>query len=583
MVICQQFIFTAANVKNKTGYQVTARSSNITPKLLSDLEDYMYPIGVDPNKFLNSESLLILDDKVAYTTVKNIGLGYDGRYNNLFSHTIIINIDDFIKFDNDTRCLEKLSDVDVTSTHLPPISIKPFNNEPNFDCIDIIGISQFEYFFRCVLDKKKIVILDIIENNIIKNLLSLLPPSYRLISFSTLVIKEHRQPNFNIIQADKTTSLPKNYHIIITKNITKNFKNKNTLFDHAITYMMEIINSKNTIHISNIHDNFEKISFLNDKNKLILAIMISVPTPKNMYDIDHTLEEFLSILEKIPSDFMIKYFKKIEILLPINMVDKYRNKIISEHELLNFNNNSTYNDMSNIFDKLTNDTSRLSFLREIISNNLQYMIKSGSKIFIDSIGTRYNYLIIYGFLENKDLHACVIDVLIKLNYNDRKKHLLNNILDESLNGNTFPLEKLFDPNIFNLNNNPELLCYHDLIGKLFTSYLFYEKTNSKIITNIIKKIYDNLLNEFVMNGKIFLSGPEKPYVVLNMFHAVFNITHYLLFERKLNTKELNEIQSSFEQLTRLSNNNTKYQLKDIFNPIRPIFIKYFFPSFHTDK
>ena len=280
MVICQQFIFTAANVKNKTGYQVTARSSNITPKLLSDLEDYMYPIGVDPNKFLNSESLLILDDKVAYTTVKNIGLGYDGRYNNLFSHTIIINIDDFIKFDNDTRCLEKLSDVDVTSTHLPPISIKPFNNEPNFDCIDIIGISQFEYFFRCVLDKKKIVILDIIENNIIKNLLSLLPPSYRLISFSTLVIKEHRQPNFNIIQADKTTSLPKNYHIIITKNITKNFKNKNTLFDHAITYMMEIINSKNTIHISNIHDNFEKISFLNDKNKLILAIMISVPTPK---------------------------------------------------------------------------------------------------------------------------------------------------------------------------------------------------------------------------------------------------------------------------------------------------------------
>ena len=579
MVLCEQFIFATANLNDKTGYQVIAKSSNITTELLSKLEDYMYPIGVEPSNFSNSKSLLILNNVVAYTIVKNVGLGHDGRFNNMRSHTIIININDFKKFDNDTRCFEQSYNIHNTSEHLPPLSIAPIKFEPNFDCVDIIGISQFEYFFKLIFDKKRIVIQNKITEDIIPDLLSLLPPSHRLNSFSTLVIKEDRQPEFNIIKTDKTIPLSKKYYSIESKNNETRIKNKNSLYHLGISHLMKLINSKNSSYISKIYDNFEKISFLMDKEKLFLAIVISIPIPKNMYDINDNLDDFLFILEKLPLDFMRKHFKKIQVLLPNEVADIYSDKIICESELVNSHYGITYGIISNIFDKLKKDESRLSFFRNLVLENMEYMKKSSSNILLNSIGKKYNHIIMNGFLENDILHKHIIHVLIRLNSND-KKYLFNYILDESLTTKIFSLEKLFEPSIFNLSYNLELSYYRDSIQKLFTSYLFYEKSDSKTITYTIKQIYDKWIKFSKINHSY---NNDKREIILNILYAISNITNYLILERKINTNDLKKIHSDikndllfFHKTNMAPMNDMKYQYNNIFKLIPPIFLKYFF-------
>ena len=106
MLNVEQFIYTAADIENKKGYQIVAKSKGITEKIVSELESYVYPINTDPGKFKESISFIPLEnDLIAYSRIKNIGLGYDGRENTLYNHTFIFSKNDFERYDNDSRIL----------------------------------------------------------------------------------------------------------------------------------------------------------------------------------------------------------------------------------------------------------------------------------------------------------------------------------------------------------------------------------------------------------------------------------------------------------------------------------------------
>ena len=102
MVLCEQFIFTSSKLE-EGGYRVIAKSSGITEKILRELEEYVYPIGIEPSKFHDSKSMRILENEIAFIQSKNIGIGQDGRPDTMHSHIIIMNKDDFKKFGNDSR------------------------------------------------------------------------------------------------------------------------------------------------------------------------------------------------------------------------------------------------------------------------------------------------------------------------------------------------------------------------------------------------------------------------------------------------------------------------------------------------
>ena len=210
---------------------------------------------------------------------------------------------------------------------------------------------------------------------------------------------------------------------------------------------------------------------------------------------------------------------------------------------------------------------------------MEYMKKSSSNILLNSIGKKYNHIIMNGFLENDILHKHIIHVLIRLNSND-KKYLFNYILDESLTTKIFSLEKLFEPSIFNLSYNLELSYYRDSIQKLFTSYLFYEKSDSKTITYTIKQIYDKWIKFSKINHSY---NNDKREIILNILYAISNITNYLILERKINTNDLKKIHSDinndllfFHKTNMAPMNDIKYQYNNIFKLIPPIFLKYFF-------
>ena len=104
----EQFVYTTASIEERKGYQIVAKSDGITEKTISELEQYVYPIGINPSEFKESRSLLLLqDDLIAYSRIKNIGLGYDGRDNTLYNHTFVFSKNDFEKYGNNSRIFDK--------------------------------------------------------------------------------------------------------------------------------------------------------------------------------------------------------------------------------------------------------------------------------------------------------------------------------------------------------------------------------------------------------------------------------------------------------------------------------------------
>lgn len=105
---CDHFIYTASKIENNEGYQIIAKSAGITDEIIFKLEKYLYPLGVKINGFEESRSLLILpNNKIAYSIVKNIGIGYDGRRGTLYNHTFVIDENEFEELDFDSRVFEK--------------------------------------------------------------------------------------------------------------------------------------------------------------------------------------------------------------------------------------------------------------------------------------------------------------------------------------------------------------------------------------------------------------------------------------------------------------------------------------------
>lgn len=275
MPFCEQFIYTAGKTRLEKGYQVTAKSSGISNDLILECSNYLYPLGMNLNQFKQSRSLILLTkNKVAFSIIKNIGVGFDGRPATIYSHTFIINKEEFQKLANDSRVFEEhyLEDPSVQGI-LPRITLGSKENPPAFNTINEI-MPILPDVLTGLFKGDKIAIFKTERVDLIQNILSLVPPSLRLISFSTFVNHPNRQPKYDFIltQKHRLPNLDKGFLKIDPQEtkILRKRKAKNS-FEKSIQYLLNLIQSKKDKQLVKIYENFEKIRGGNFKSKIILV------------------------------------------------------------------------------------------------------------------------------------------------------------------------------------------------------------------------------------------------------------------------------------------------------------------------
>ncbi len=318
MISCDHFIYTAAPVKGKSTYQVTAKSSDISEHVIKELFPHVFPADVNLSKFKESRSLLLLDnDKIAYCRVRNIGIGYDGRSDTLYSHTIIIGVEDFKKINNDSRILhEHYIEKPSLVGKIEKINIEPKEIPINFNLLNVYSSSLHD-ILSSLFNKQNVALVSQDETQLIQEILALIPPSLRILPFNTYLDDPQKQSKYQFIMIQKRfkRNLQDNFRLINIKltNVEQHPKKSKSLFDEALEYLVGIVYLKEKEKLFQINDNFEKILSGDLKDKLILVTNCF----KFSYTIDENLKQkyadaILEVIKEFDRDTKSEYFNKIK-------------------------------------------------------------------------------------------------------------------------------------------------------------------------------------------------------------------------------------------------------------------------------
>ena len=192
MAEAEQLVYTTGNVQGRKGYQIVAKSRGITNEIASALRSHFHPPGIRPERFRESHSLVELaGGKVAYCHARNIGAGYDGRRDTVCSHVLVLEKADFAEQGYDTRRLAALHPRSKKMRGvLRPVKLDALRRPP------AAGTKGLRAAFHGVLwlllnGERAAVESD--DPTLAQGILSLLPPSARLVQFSSVSVDAGRQ------------------------------------------------------------------------------------------------------------------------------------------------------------------------------------------------------------------------------------------------------------------------------------------------------------------------------------------------------------------------------------------------------
>ncbi len=371
MPTCEHFIYTTAKTNLKTGYQIIAKSSGINDRLLSSLTNYLYPLGVNPNEFTESKSLLPLGkEHMAYSIVKNIGVGYDGRNGTLYNHTMIMKKNNFEKLDNDTRILDKyfIEDYSIRG-ELDTLYIQPEKIEIDFDYLKKLERNLLSTLLFYLFKKSKIAIVKVIDENLIQNLLSVIPPQIRFMPFSTMVLEPSRQSRYQLIQIPTKVQpkLQANYTTINPDALpTSKIKQAK---DIGIESIIELIYESDQKQLFSLHRDFDKITSQVSKIKRIKV--------KDIFDKDEFIElaenrNFSSFRKNVKNLYANPTFNEASPRTMITITKKI-SRIVKKSLRSYENNELTSNDIENIIS-----------ISKILLDSLHYINQYSEKKMVDS-------------------------------------------------------------------------------------------------------------------------------------------------------------------------------------------------------
>ena len=410
MPLCEHFIYTAAKTNVKVGYQIIAKSEGVNDRILNNMTGYMYPLGINPIKFIKSKSLLPLGKElVAYSVVKNIGVGHDGRDGTLYNHTIIMNTKDFAKIEYDTRILDKyfIEEYSIRGK-MNQLHIQPEKLKIDFEYLKKIDNNFLNILLFYLFKKNRIAILKTTDQELIQNILPVIPPQIRSVAFSTLILDPVRQSKYHLIQIPNNTQTKlQTKYVSINLDALPSSKIKFTK-NAGIQNIIKLINQNNEEGLVSLHNDFEKITTQVSKTKRVKI--------RNMFNKEKFEElaenkKFYALLNNIKNLYSNPDFNRAPsktILATTKKIKKIINKSMKEYEKNNLDQ-SDFEKLMLIFKILLDCLNYVERRDEMkIEGNVQLEIKILIKDMTsilkrhsqpDSIGQEYEFNS-YDYLKN---------------------------------------------------------------------------------------------------------------------------------------------------------------------------------------
>ena len=323
MVVCEQFIFTAAKIDGNEGYQVIAKSKGISHEIVQNLREYLFPLGINEDEFHSSKSLIDLGkNQITYSIVKNIGVGYDGRRGTLYNHTFVIEKKDFEELLNDSRIFDNYFIEDSSLRgELKTIQIKPVEIPPNFKVLNKLNPIVLKTILFRLFKKTKIALVKTDEIELIQNLLALFPPTKRVIPFSTLVNDPLRQHKYDIMQIPENAKnkLSKNIVVVYPEN-PKSTKLTGILGDF-VEVLVDIILKENKSEWTKISNDYKKLSV---QSRTIKRVKPSEIFNSLEYDGLANTEHYSQLKNKIKILYLSKKFRNASPRVMLDITKKIR-------------------------------------------------------------------------------------------------------------------------------------------------------------------------------------------------------------------------------------------------------------------
>ena len=513
MVTCDQFIYTSEKTKEREGYQVIAKTKGITEDIVENLTGYLYPVGVDLDNFTESHSLRILDnDKVAYSIVKNIGIGYDTRKGTLYNHTFVIDKADFKKLDYDSRIFYNhfIKDTSLRG-EMEKIRIEPIKIQTNFDVIGTLGRPAIGLLLRFLFLNKKVALLETSQIDLMQNILATLPPSMRLISFSTNVPQPDRQSEYDLIQTPKNMiyKLDKTWKIVDpseSRQISDYARKGSTNKDFE--YLAHLILNKDKKKLLKIHDTFEKLRGEGATNKIQFLIH------KDLHDSTNDIKkkgeesyECATIAQNFDFDLSSKFLEKAKKYSVEIKSEELFSKIRTGELALQVKREPLGLRMIEMVLENVNEKDpevRNVFLNKIIKMKRSEFREKGYHLLNEVLTSNsyYKEEILRLFVENKFLNSYPIQFIVN-SQKERKQNTYAVIRTFATIASLYNfqfLKKLFRILKINLDNINELNKFQQIIYDTFSNPSIREKASSSLIVEISKNL--RLKMEGELNKKV---------------------------------------------------------------------------------
>lgn len=287
MTRVEQLVYTTGHFDGSPGYHVKAKSPGISARTVSDLDPYMLPAGADLKNFKCSRSMVLVRDgtQVAYSLTRNIGRGPDGRPDALSNHTLILDVKSFGDLSCDTRKLDALF------TNLPPSTplLPSLEVAASADIPPDIGFVRSEAplltrTLHAIVQEKAIGLRGISDVRFIQAALGLLPPSLRLVPFSTCAVDLELQSAYRLVLLGDlpVVNLPKNFAAVDAKS---RLHLSDVDLERTVRYIVAMA-SIGDPHLATLHADFETVTALSSRERLkvltaVLRMAQSRMSPEN--------------------------------------------------------------------------------------------------------------------------------------------------------------------------------------------------------------------------------------------------------------------------------------------------------------
>lgn len=275
MIRIEQLVYTTAAPDPMPGYRVVAKSPGITDKIASDLNPYMLPAGIDPRNFGQSKFMVVVGGgrQVAYGLSRNIGHGPDGRPDAMSSHILVIDTKSFGALSCDSRALDGLfADRVPAEPLLPSVEVPEDAGAPRDRGIDKARAPLLARTLHALACGRRVAVRGALGVQFVQDALGILPPSLRLVPFSTCMVDLEMQPAYRLVLLGDSPagSLPRGFDVVDGRP-RQPLTGSET--GRAVRYMVAMA-SVSGPDLAALHAAFEKATGLPPRKRL--AVLVAV-------------------------------------------------------------------------------------------------------------------------------------------------------------------------------------------------------------------------------------------------------------------------------------------------------------------